>query len=424
MGSAAVTTSRVAGVWWRGTDLEVVSGRGAVVTASDGDEYLDFTSGIGVTNTGHCHPRVVEAIRQQAGRLVHGQVNVYRHPLLEELAGALDEVTPPAVDRFFFTNSGAEAVEGAVKLVRHATGRPHLIVFEGAFHGRTAQTMAMTTSKVVYRAGHAPLPAGVFVAPYPSWFRAGESAEVASARCLEGVRRLLKTQTAPGETAAIVIETILGEGGYLVPPASFLQGLEAICRENGMLLVLDEIQSGFGRTGRFFALEHFGIDPDVIVMAKGLASGFPIAGLGARAELADRWPPGSHGGTYGGNPIGCAAALATIAAIREEGLLENANARGEQLIAGLRELQGRHPVIGDIRGFGLMIGCELADEGGAPATSRTKAVLRHCLTEGKLVLLDCGTDGNVIRLIPPLVVSEEQVDEALGAFGAALDATA
>jgi 4-aminobutyrate aminotransferase len=419
-----VTMSRVAGVWWRGSDLEVVSGQGTTVTAADGTEYLDFTSGIGVTNTGHCHPRVVEAIRRQAGQFIHAQVNVYRHPLLEELAEALDGVTPPHLDRFFFTNSGAEAIEAGVKLARQATGRPNLVVFQGAFHGRTAQTMAMTSSKVVYRAGHTPLPAGVFVAPYPYPFRTGEEPDAAAERCLASVRHLLRTQTAPEETAAVVIETVLGEGGYLVPPRSFLRGLGEICREHGILLVLDEIQCGVGRTGRHFAFEHFGIEPDILVMAKGLGSGFPIAGIAARAEHVDRWPPGSHGGTYGGNPIGCAAALATLQTIREERLLENANERGAQLMEALRALQERHSTMGDVRGLGLMVACELVTDDRSPAGERTKDVLRHCLTESRVVLLDCGTDGNVIRFVPPLVVSAEQIDQAVAAVDAALHATA
>ncbi len=296
--------SHVADVWFRVTDLEVVSGAGAVVTASDGTEYLDFTSGIGVVNTGHCHPDVVAAIREQAGRFIHAQVNVYRHPLLEQLGARLDDVTPDGIERFFYANSGAEAVEGAVKLARQVTGRPHLIVFQGSFHGRTAQTMAMTTSKIGYRAGHAPSPAGVFVAPFPNPFSTGETETAAVDRCLAELDLVLATQTAPGETAAMVIEPVLGEGGYLPAAPGFLAGIAERCRAHGILFVLDEIQTGFGRTGRFFNCEDQGVTPDVLIMAKGLASGFPISAVGSSAELMQRWPTGSHGGTYGGNPIG------------------------------------------------------------------------------------------------------------------------
>ena len=240
----------------------------------------------------------------------------------------LAEITPDGIDRFFFANSGAEATEGAVKLAKQTTGRPNTIVFQGSFHGRTHQTMAMTTSKTSYRAGHAPLPSGVFVAPFPV-------DDAQSDWCLEQVRFLLKSQTAPSETAAIVIEPELGEGGYLPAPVAFLRGLEAICREHGILFVADEVQTGFGRTGRMFAVEHYGVRPDVLVMAKGLGSGFPISAIGASDELMARWPKGSHGGTYGGNPIGCAAALATIDVLTEPGFLDNVNERGEQLRSGI-----------------------------------------------------------------------------------------
>jgi 4-aminobutyrate aminotransferase len=415
--------STLTDVWYRMTQLEVVSGRGCVITSADGTEYLDFGSGIGVVSTGHCHPRIVEAIREQAGTLLHAQVNCYRHPLLEPLAAALAEVTPAGVDAFFISNSGAEAIEAAVKLARHATGRPNVIAFQGGFHGRTAVAMAMTSSKVSYRTGYAPLPAGIHIAPYPLWFHFREDPEAASQRCLRELEFMLSTQTAPADTAAVVIEPILGEGGYVVPPASFLQGVEAICREHDILLVVDEIQTGFGRTGEWFAVEHFGVRPDVLVMAKGIASGFPLSAVGARQELMSRWVIGSHGGTYGGNPIGCAAALATIETLREERLVENAAARGDQLLTGLRELQRRHPAVGDVRGLGSMIGVEFVDADGQPDPARVSGVLSHCLREGRLILLSCGPFGNVIRFVPPLVVSEREAEIGLAAFAAALDAT-
>ena len=418
------TRSRIASVWWRGSDLHVATGSGATVTTTDGTVYLDFTSGVGVTNTGHCHPRVVAAIREQAGRFVHAQVNVYWHDLIDPLGEALDSITPAGIDQYFVTNSGSEAVEGAIKLARAATGRPNVIAFQGGFHGRTAQAMALTSSKVVYRAGFQPLPAGAHFAPFPYFFKSGEEPEAASARCLDAVRLLLRTQTAPFETAAIIVEPILGEGGYVVPPASFLHGLRAICDEHGIMLVFDEIQCGTGRTGRWFACDHPGVVPDILVMAKGIGSGFPIAAIGAPHAIMERWTPGSHGGTYGGNPIGCAAAIASIGAIRDEGMLDNATARGAQLQAGLRALQARHAGIGDVRGVGLMVGVELVDAAGRPDAARTKAVQLHCRQESHVILLDCATDGNVIRLVPPLLVSSAQVETALAAFAAALDATA
>ncbi|MBK9179865.1 MAG: aminotransferase class III-fold pyridoxal phosphate-dependent enzyme [Acidimicrobiales bacterium] len=417
--------SHLSPVWFRVTDLEVVSGSGSVVTTVDGTEYLDFTSGIAVTSTGHCHPKVVAAIQEQATRFIHAQVNCYRHPLLEPLAARLSGLLHDGVDTFFFANSGAEATEAAVKLARQATGRPNIVVFQGSFHGRTAQTMAMTTSKTSYRAGYQPLPAGVFVAPFPAWFSTGETEDAATARCLRELELLLKAQTAPQETAAMIIEPVLGEGGYLPAPFEFLRGVERICRDHGILFVADEVQSGFARTGRMFAHEHAGVRPDVVVMAKGIASGFPFSAIGASAEIMSRWPTGAHGGTYGGNALGCAAALATIDVLTEPGFVEHVQARGGQLIGGLRELQRHDPGLGDVRGLGLMVASELVDPAtGQPDAARVAAVQHHCVDEGRLLLMNAGTHGNVIRWMPPLVVTEAQIDQALAAFGAALKATA
>jgi len=416
--------SSLADVWFQVTGLEVVSGSGCVVTAVDGTEYLDFTSGIAVTSTGHCHPAVVAAIQEQAARFIHSQVNCYRNPLVEELGARLAAITPPGIDTFFVTNSGAEATEAAVKLAKHATGRPNLVVFQGSFHGRTHLTMAMTTSKTGYRAGYQPLPSGIFVAPFPYAFREGGSEADAVERALAGFDLLLASQTAPGETAAVVIEPVLGEGGYIPAPAAFLQGLRTRCDEHGILFVADEVQSGFARTGTMFAIEQSGVRPDIVVMAKGIASGFPISAIGAPAELMNRWPIGAHGGTYGGNPIGCAAALATIDVLTAPGFLDAVQARGEQLRAGLRELAAEHPVIGDVRGPGLMVGCELMTADGRPDAARTAEVIAHCKDEGRLLLMNAGTGGNVVRWMPPLVVSAAEIDRGLAAFAAALTATA
>lgn len=409
-------------VWTRGTPIVAERAEGAYVYDQDGTRYLDFTCGIGVTNTGHCHPKVVQAVQAQAARLLHGQANIIFHPPLLGLARELRTVVPEELDCFFFSNSGAEAVEGAVKLARHATGRPNVIVFQGSFHGRTALTMALTTSKTIYRAGYQPLPPGVFVAPYPYTYRYGWSPEETVAFCLRELEFLLVTQTAPSETAAIIVEPVLGEGGYVVPPPGFLKGLRRICDEHAILLIVDEIQSGFGRTGKWFALEHFDATPDIMTMAKGLASGLPLSGIAARRELMERWVPGSHGGTYGGNAVACAAAIATIRVIREEGLLENAARMGTYLMGRLRELQAEFPVIGDVRGLGLMIGVEFTAPDGSPATDLAKVVRTDCL-EHRLMLLTCGPWGNTIRWIPPLTVSQEQLEQALMAFRDALSRT-
>jgi len=417
-------SSHLSGVWFRVTDLDVVEGHGCIVRSSDGTEYLDFTSGIAVISTGHCHPRVVEAIREQAGKFIHAQVNCYRHPLLEQLASRLADIAPEGIDSFFFSNSGAEATEAAVKLARQATGRQNIIVMDGAFHGRTMQTMAMTTSKTGYRSGYQPLPAGVFVSPFPRAFEWGISEESSVERALIGLRSLLARQTAPSETAAVVMEPVLGEGGYVAAPSGFMRGVRSVCDEHGILFVVDEVQSGFGRTGKMFAVEHSRVRPDVVVMAKGIASGFPISAIGASAELMSRWPTGSHGGTYGGNPIGCAAALTTIDVIIEEGLVTNAAERGAQLLAGLAELQVDHPVLADVRGTGLMVAAELRSPSGAPDAQRTSAVIGHCLAESQVLFMSCGTNGNIVRWMPPLVVSAGEIDRALDAFAAALVATA
>ncbi len=405
----------VSPVWPRYTPIVAQRGEGAYIYDQDGTRYLDFTTGIGVTNTGHCHPKVVEAVQAQAAKLLHGQVNIIYHEPLLTLVDELSTVVPEGLDSFFFSNSGAEAVEGAVKLARHATGRTNVIVFQGSFHGRTAMTMALTTSKTIYRVGYQPLPAGVFVAPYPYAYRYGWSEEETVAFCLNEVELLLKMQTAPAETAAILVEPVLGEGGYVVPPADFLPGLRRICDEHDILLIADEVQSGFGRTGEWFAIQHFDAAPDIMTIAKGVASGLPLSGVVARRELMDCWTPGSHGGTYGGNAVACAAAVATVRAIRDEGMLENARQRGAELMEELRVLQRQFPVIGDVRGLGLMIGVELTAADGSPASDLAKAVIQGCL-DRQLMLLTCGLWGNTVRWIPPLIVTAEQLAEALWIF--------
>lgn len=406
-------------VWTHYTPIIVDHAQGAYIYDLEGKAYLDFTCGIAVTNTGHCHPKVVEAIQRQAGQLLHGQVNIVVHKPLLELVDALRTILPPEMDGFFFSNSGAEAVEGAVKLARMATGRPNIVVFQGSFHGRTTGTMALTTSKTVYRAGYQPLMAGVFVAPYPYAYRYGWDAEQTSQWCLEELEYMLLTQTAPAETAAFLVETVLGEGGYVVPPASFLRGLREICDRHGILLILDEIQCGMGRTGKWFAFEHIGILPDIMTVAKGLASGMPLSGVFSRMDLMKKWIPGSHGGTYGGNAVAAAAAVATIEAMKEDHMVENARDRGIQLMSGLRHLQEEFPVIGDVRGVGLMVGSEFRTVDGKPEKAIAKAVAHYC-QENRLLMLTCGPWDNTIRWMPPLMVSQGQIDQALKIFAAAL----
>ncbi|MGD9049134.1 MAG: aminotransferase class III-fold pyridoxal phosphate-dependent enzyme, partial [Anaerolineae bacterium] len=325
------------------------------------------------------------------------------------------------LDSFFFTNSGAEAVEAAIKLSRHATGRTNTIVFQGGFHGRTIGSVSLTTSNPIYHFKYQPLMPGVYVAPFPYTYFYGWSAEETEAFCLKQLKHLLASQTAPEETAAVLLEPVLGEGGYVVPTPGFLAGVQEICREHGILLIVDEVQSGFGRTGKWFAFQHFDVEPDIVIMAKGLASGFPLSAIAARAELMQHSPTGSQGGTYGGNAVSCAAGVATLGVLQDEGLIDNSARMGAWLLAQLKGLQARFPVIGEVRGLGLMVGVEFTTADGEPDKATAKAVMEACLERG-LVLLTCGTYGNVVRWIPPLVIDDSHLDEALGIFAAALEA--
>ncbi len=406
-------------VWTRIFPIEAERAEGCYIYASNGKKYLDFTCGIGVTNTGHCHPKVVEAIRAQAGLFLHAQANIIVHKPMMELIAELRTIVPPAIDGFFFSNSGAEALEGAVKLARAVTGKPNIIVFSGSFHGRTAGTMALTTSKTIYRSGFQPLPAGVFVAPYPYAYRLGMNEEQTTQYCLAALEELLLSQTSPAETAAILIEPVLGEGGYVNPPAAFMKGLRELVDRHGILLIFDEVQSGFGRTGKWFARDHFDVVPDIMTVAKGIASGLPLSGVFAPLDLMNKWQTGSHGGTYGGNIVACAAGVATIRAMREEDMPGNAARRGVQLVTGLRKLQEQYPAIGDVRGLGLMIGAEFTVNGKPAEKTMIKSIVHACEERG-LLLLTCGTYDNTIRWIPPLIVTEAQINEALGIFGDAL----
>jgi len=414
--------SHMSPVWTRIFSIEAERAEGAYIYAADGKKYLDFTCGIGVTNTGHCHPKVVEAIQRQAALFIHAQANIVIHKPMMELIAELRTIVHPSIDGFFFSNSGAEALEGAVKLARFVTGKPNIIVFSGSFHGRTAGAMALTTSKTIYRSGYQPLPAGVFVAPYPYAYKLGMSEEKTSEYCLAALEELLLSQTSPKETAAILIEPVLGEGGYVVPPAAFMKGLRELCDRHGILLIFDEVQSGFGRTGKWFAQEHFGVVPDIMTVAKGIASGMPLSGVFSRLELMKKWETGAHGGTYGGNAVACAAGVATIRAMRDEDMPGNAARRGVQLMSGLRKLQEEFPVIGDVRGLGLMIGTEFTANGKPLEKAQIKKLLHACEERG-LLLLSCGTYDNTLRWIPPLIVNEEQVNTALSIFGEALKET-
>jgi 4-aminobutyrate aminotransferase len=408
-------------VWGHMTQVQPVKAEGIYIYDAAGKRYTDFTSGIGVTNTGHCHPKVVKAIQDQAAKLLFGQVGIVLAPGLLELAEKLNTITPKEIDSFFFSNSGAEATEGALKLARHATGRPNVIVMQGSFHGRTGQAMAMTTSKTTYRHKYQPLPSGVFVTPFPYSYFYGWDEDTTVEFCIRQLHHLLKSQTAPDETAAIMIEPVLGEGGYVPAPKAYLEELRHVCDKYGIMLVIDEVQTGFGRTGKMFCFEHSNVIPDIMVMAKGLGSGLPISGVAARREIMNKWATGTHGGTYGGgSAIPLAAAKATLEVLVDEKLPENAAKMGQRLMTGLNHLQEKYSVIGEVRGRGLMVGTEFTDAMGQPDKDTCKAVQKACL-EHDLMLLTCGTYENIIRWIPPLVVNAQQIDDALAIFAGALE---
>jgi len=382
--------------------FDVVAERaaGSFVWDVDGRRYLDLGSGIAVTNTGHRHPHVVAAIHRQVDALLHTSV-VLKHQPYIRACGAIARLAPFLHEpKVFLCNSGAEAVDGAIKLARHTTGKPGIIAFHRAFHGRTMGATSLTTAKPAYQAGYEPLLPSVHVAPY---------GHVDGA--LDQLDRLLGTEAPPEAVAAMIVEPVLGEGGYIVPPVEWLRGLRERCDRHGILLVFDEVQTGFGRTGRPFAAETFGVSPDVVLFAKGVASGLPLAGIMAGAELMDRWPNGTHGSTFGGNPVSCAAAVATIEVLEGEDLYSRAIALGDRARGAVRSL--RSPKVVEVRGVGAMIGVELVDKATA------ERVQSRCLDAGVLVLT-CGPDGNVLRLIPPLTMSDDELDHGLTVLAKAL----
>ncbi|WP_341998701.1 aminotransferase class III-fold pyridoxal phosphate-dependent enzyme [Microbacterium sp. LWH7-1.2] len=402
------------------TPIIVERASGSWISATDGVDYLDFTTGIGVTSTGHCHPRVVEAAREQTGRIIHAQYTTVMHQPLIELTERLGGVLPAGLDSVFYANSGSEAVEAAVRLARMATGRPNIVAFQGGFHGRTVAAASLTTAGTKFRSGFSPLMAGVHIAPFPAAFRYGWPEDAAIDFALRELDFLLQTTTSPADTAAFIIEPALGDGGYVPTPPRFLEGLRERADRHDIVLIVDEVQTGVGRTGRFWGHQYSSITPDILITAKGIASGFPISAIAASADLMARGWPGSQGGTYGGNAVAAAAAVATLDVVRDEELIANSQAMGELLHDGLLELKRRFPSIGDVRGLGLMRALEFVDELGEPDTAITAAVQRTAVSH-RLLTLTCGTRGNVVRLIPPLVVSPQEIRFGLDALAATLE---
>ena len=405
------------------SDIVVKKASGIWVEDLKGRRYMDFTSGLATTNIGHNHPAVIRAIKDQAENFIHSGCIFYYESLVR-LAEKLRSITPPGIDRFFFSNSGAEAVEGAIKLARFHTGRQGIVSFTGGFHGRTFGAMSLTTSNIKYRRRYHPLLPSVYQSPYPYCYRCffGRSVDSCSMECYGYFEHLFRHLIPPEETACVIIEPVLGEGGYVVPPAEFLNKLRAFCDKWGVLLIFDEVQSGMGRTGRWFASEHFGVVPDIMTIAKGIASGMPLSAVASKKEIMTEWPPGAHGTTFGGNPVSCSSAVATIEVIEKEGLLEKALNTGVHALERLRAMQARCAGIGDVRGLGLMIGIEFVKDGGEPDTEGLRRVIDYSRGKG-LILLECGVDRNIIRLAPPLVAAKGEIDRAFEILEEGINAT-
>jgi 4-aminobutyrate aminotransferase len=403
--------------------LVVARGAGAMIEDVDGNRYLDFMAGIAVASTGYGHPAVVAAIKDAADQFLHICGSDFYYEGMAALCERLAKLAPGAdKKRVFLTNSGTEAVEGAIKLARNSTGRAGLVAFKGAFHGRTYGAMSLTSSKARQHAGFGPLLPEVYHVPFGYCYRCEFGKEYPSCElfCVSAIERdLFARQIDPADVAAIFVEPVQGEGGYVVPPDGYLAALRALCDKYGILLVCDEIQCGIGRTGRMFASEHAGIEPDILLTAKGLGSGMPIGAIIAR-ESVMHWKTGAHGSTFGGNPVCCAAALATLDVVERE-LIANARTMGERLMAGVRRLASRHRAIGDVRGLGLMIGVEFVQDQKTrePATDLVNALVQRAFSQG-LLLLGCGR--STLRLAPPLIVDATDIDTGLAIIDECLTA--
>jgi len=400
-------------------------GEGHRLYDTSGRAYLDFANGIAVTALGHHHPRVTAAIHAQADKLIGptGAIG-YSEPVVT-LARMLAETLPPPIDTVMFLNSGSEAIDGALKLARRVTGRPGIIAFHGAFHGRTFGAASVTTSNVNYRPGYEPLRPSVYLSPFPAAYRDFDGDDDAAAiHCLAALRRLLSSTVPPSAVAAILIEPVQGEGGYYPAPPAFLRGLREICDEHGILLIADEVQTGYARTGMMWGFEHAEIVPDVVTVAKAVANGLPLSAIATRRELQERWGKSAHGSTYGGNPVACAAGIAVLDTIKDEGLVFNAGTRGLELTQGLVRLMAEDERIGDVRGPGLMIGVELVKDRGTkePDGDLATALVARCAELGLLVL-SCGLAHQVVRWIAPINVTPAEVSEAVEIFGEALRTT-
>jgi 4-aminobutyrate aminotransferase len=394
----------------RATQLGIVQASGTYVWDENGKKFLDFTSGVAVTNVGHNHPLVIERAKSQMEKMIHVGHNVAYYPVYVELAETLTRLHGGNC-KVYFSNSGAEVNEGAIKLAKKVTKRPGIISFKRSFHGRTIATTTLTASNSLYRKDYEGLLPSVYYAEYPYPFRSGMSDADETERCIRDLEQLFRFLISPDQVAAIIMEPIQGEGGYIVPPVPFVKEIRRLCDRHGILLIFDEIQTAFGRTGKMFAWEHFGVKPDIITLAKGIANGFPLSALIARSDLMDCWETGTHGGTYGGNPVACAASLAVIELL-EGGLLRQASTIGDYFYNQLRQIKISAQYKVDVRGIGLMIGMEFMKADDRPDAEMVSLIKQKALEKG-LILLSCGVDKNVIRFVPPTTVSKEEVDKAL-----------
>jgi 4-aminobutyrate aminotransferase len=389
--------------------VEIVEGKGSWVTAADGRRYLDFACGIATTNMGHRPDSVVAAAQAQLNKLWHAGGSFLYEPIVTA-AENIVEIAPDGIDKVLFMNSGAEAVETSVKLARKVSGRQGILTFRGGFHGRTMGSVTYTTSKAKYRQGYHPLLPSVFVTPFPHPFRWGMTQEEANAYALRELEFKFKHEVTPGEIAAFLVEPLQGEGGYYPASREFIHTLRTIADEHGILMILDEVQTGFGRTGDWFTSQVYDVRPDILVMGKAIANGLPLSAVGASAQVFDAWPAGSHGTTFGGNPVSCAASAANVDALRS--VIPDVNRLSGHAFSRWNEIKDRHRIVGDVRGLGLMIGVELVTEGNEPDTEAFGAIGQYAFDAG-MFILNCSPDGNVIRFIPPLNVSEEDLDRGI-----------
>lgn len=400
------------------TDLVIERAEGIWIHDAAGNKWADFACGTAVTNLGHNHPAVVEAAHRQIDRLLHAGC-VFRYDTLVDAAEKLRAITPEGIEKFGFANSGSEAVEASVKLARKLSGRQGVIAFRGAFHGRTMGSVSYTTSNAKYRDGYHPILGTTFTAPFPHPYRWGMSTEAAIDYSLFELEMLFRHEVTPQNIAAMLIEPQQGEGGYYPAPPRFLERLREICDEHGIFLVFDEVQTGFGRTAEWFATDHYSVNPDIIALGKGIANGFPLSAYGASAEMIDRWPVGSHGTTFGGNPVSCAAAIAVMDTMGS--VLPNARATAARAMELFQKLAVDHHTIGDVRGLGLMIGVELVAnrETREPDKAAFAHIQQYCM-ERELVVIECGPMGNIIRFIPPTITTPDEVEWAINVIGDAL----